>query len=68
MCLGGIDYVFDGGTAVRYPTKRLPTSWFQSYTITAWILVDVHAERQYIFSWSDGDTPRKEYTGFYVAR
>ncbi|XP_057305122.1 calsyntenin-2-like isoform X2 [Hydractinia symbiolongicarpus] len=65
---GGIDYVFDGGTAVRYPTKRLPTSWFQSYTITAWVLVEVHAQRQYIFSWSDGDTPRKEYTGFYVAR
>lgn len=65
---GGLDYVFDGGTAVRYPTKQLTHDWFKKYTITGWILTQFHDSRQYIISWSDGDTLRHDNTGFYTTR
>ena len=68
MFQGGTDYIFDGGTAVRYPTKQLPSYWFQKYTISGWIRAEVHNERQYILSWSDGDTQRHDNMGFYVTR
>ena len=66
--LGGTDFTFDGGTAVRFPNKQLPGNWFEKYTISGWISSEVHNERQYIISWSDGNTPRHDNMGFFVAR
>ena len=68
LVLGGLDYVFDGGTAVRYPTANLPTNWYERYTISGWIFGQVYDERQYIISWSDGDTVRHDNMGFYMGR
>ena len=65
---GGTDYIFDGGTAIRYPTKQLPSSWFKEYLISLWLYIEEHRERQYIFTWSDGDSINPGYTGFYVSR
>ena len=65
---GGLDYVFDGGTAVRYPVDQLQPHWYQEYTISGWIKPRRHTDRQYIFSWSSGDSPKQQNTGLFVTR
>ncbi|XP_066926923.1 calsyntenin-1-like [Clytia hemisphaerica] len=65
---GSLDYVFDGGTASRYPAKDLPKTWYSSYSVSGWIQVQNHRDRQYIVSWSKGDTERRQNMGFYARR